>query len=198
LVSRVVTDGLYFENTDELPFGVQEWYPAQMGTANRFLSIDGQSRERLVVVPAQFRATTTTTPTLGVLRRYTNLEFEVYHAPYTATDFSAPTIWDVIAVQADDGVTFRVQVEDDSYVVSRVVVLYREAGDNTWSKVELIYNPNTGWAEATVAGLGDTDIYYFAQAVDATGNVALAMDHGLAYTGVNTDHFVYLPLIVRE
>ena len=36
---------------------------------NRFLAIDGQSRERLVVVPGQFRASTDGTPTVGTQRQ---------------------------------------------------------------------------------------------------------------------------------
>ena len=195
LVSRVVTDQLSEAADAELPFPAQGWYPAQMGVVNRFLSIDGESPERLVVVPGQFQATTTAAPTIGVQRLYSALSFEVYHAPYTATDFVAPTIWDVRALQSDTGVSFRVRVEDDSWSVARVVVLYREGSSNTWSKIELPYNAGTGWAEGTVSGLG-SEVEYFSQAVDPTGNVALALDHGRAYSAVSQEQRVYLPLVV--
>jgi hypothetical protein len=193
-VSRVVTDQLAIATDAELSFPAQEWYPAQMGVVNRFLSIDGESQERLVVVPGQFRATTTTTPTVGVQRLYSALSYEVYHAPMTATDFVAPTIWDVQALQSDAGMIFRVRVEDDSWSVARVVVLYRESSSNTWAKVELPYSAGAEWAEATVSGLG-SEIEYFVQAVDPTGNVALALDHGHAYSTVGREERVYLPLI---
>ena len=197
LVSRVVTDQLSEAGDAELPFPAQEWYPAQMGVVNRFLSIDGESQERLVVVPGQFRATTPTTPTIGVQRLYSALSFEVYHAPFTATDHVAPTIWDVRALQSDTGMIFRVRVEDDSWSVARVVVLYREGSSNTWSKIELSYNAGTGWAEGAVSGLG-SEIEYFSQAVDPTGNVALAMDHGRAYSAVSREQRVYLPLVASR
>jgi hypothetical protein len=196
LISRVVTDHLYTAGDAELPFPVQAWYPAQMGTVNRFLSIDGISHERLVLVPGQFRATTDADETVGVHRRYTDLAFEVYHAPYEVTDFEPPTIWAVQAVESADGVQFRVDAEDDSGSMMRVVVLYRGQEVNTWSMLDLAYDANTGWAEGQVAGLGDS-VYYFAQAVDPAGNVVLALDHGQAFTGVLARP-VYLPTVLRN
>ena len=39
-------------------------------------------------------------------------------------------------------------------------------------------------------------IEYFAQAVDDTGNVAIALDHGMPFTHVTkADYGIYLPLI---
>jgi len=133
-----------------------------------------------------------------VERLYSQLSFEVYHAPYTATDYAAPTIWTVEAIDAGDGITLRVQVEDESGAISRVVVLYREENVTTWSKAELTYDPGTGWATGS-AGEPSGEFYYFAQAVDGTGNVTLAMDHGRAFTGVRREeHDVYLPLVLRN
>jgi hypothetical protein len=198
LISRVVTDQLHVASDAELPFPVEAWYPAQMGTVNRFLSIDGVSHERLVLVPGQFRATTDADHTVGVHRRYTDLVFEVYHAPYSETDFEPPTIWAVEAVESTGGVRFRVRAEDESGPVARVVVLYRGKEANTWSLLDLAYDPGTGWAEGEAAGLGDA-IYYFAQSVDAAGNVALALDHGQAFTGVLARHdLLYLPTVLRN
>jgi len=176
---------------------VEAWYPSHIGTANRFLTIDGIPHERLVVVPGQFRATTDADKTVGVHRRYTELAFEVYHAPYEATDFQPPTIWAVEAIEAAGDVRFRVRAEDDSGSVMRVVVLYRDPGVSTWSMLELSYDPGTGWAEGLVTGLGES-IQYLAQAVDSTGNVALALDHGQAFGSVAIDfEFVYLPAVLR-
>jgi hypothetical protein len=197
LISRVVTDHLYLPGDAELPFPVEAWYPAQIGTANRFLTIDGMSHERLVVVPGQFQATTGADKTVGVHRRYTELAFEVYHAPYEATDFQPPTIWAVEAIESAGDVEFRVRAEDDSGSVMRVVVLYRDPVVSTWSMLELSYDPGTGWADGLVTGLGDS-IHYFAQAVDPTGNVALALDHGQAFDSVPADlESVYLPAVLR-
>jgi hypothetical protein len=169
-------------------------YPTGPGTINRFLTIDGQTNEQLIVIPAQFRSTGGP-PTKGVERVYTNLQFEVYHAPNTDADFVAPSIWQVRAVRAGNGIRFEVLATDDSGQVTRVVVLYRAVGTNAWSNVEPTYDPATQTALATVAGLG-TNIEYFAQAVDPSGNVALALDHGNAFTEV-TFNILYLPLIRR-
>jgi hypothetical protein len=198
LVSRVVTDQLYLDSDAELPFPVEEWYPAQIGTVNRFLTIDGTSHERLVIVPGQFRATTDADQTVGVHRRYSALAFTVYHAPYGETDFQTPTIWSVEATRAAGDVQFRVHAEDDSGTVMRVVILYRSHNANTWSMLELPYDAGTGWAEGSAPGLGDS-IYYFAQAVDSSGNVALALDHGQAFSlGTGDLESVYLPAVLRD
>ncbi len=61
---------------------------------------DGQSRDQLVVVPAQFRATSSAKPTVGTQRLYSDLQFEIYHAPLTATDFIAPSVWQVEAISS--------------------------------------------------------------------------------------------------
>jgi uncharacterized repeat protein (TIGR01451 family) len=179
-VSRVVTEELYYEVEPAYPMGV--WYPAHLGTVNRFLAIDGQSRERLVVVPGQFWATSDVTPTVGVERLYSDLAFEVYHAPITATDFIAPSIWQAEAISTSLFLRFRVRVEDDSGSVVRTVVLYREEGDPYWSKAELAYDAAAGLAEGFVPPV-DSPIYYFVQAVDPTGNVALVLDHESPWKG---------------
>jgi hypothetical protein len=112
LISRIVTEAT--TSNVEPPYPTQQWYPPQVGTLNRFLAIDGQSRERLVVVPGQFKATNTTTPTVGIQRLYSSLDFEIYHAPFTATDFIAPSIWQVEAISNSVMLQFRVQEDDNS------------------------------------------------------------------------------------
>ena len=45
----------------------------------------------------------------------------------------------------------------------------------------------------------EDSIYYFLQAVDATGNVALALDHGNPFQRVTEPHWdIYLPIISRN
>jgi hypothetical protein len=194
-ISRVVTDALYVP--DEPVYPTAQWYPLQMGTINRFLAIDGQSRERLVVVPGQFQATGITAPTKGVQRLYSSLDYEVYHAPFTATDFIAPNIWRVEAIRNSVLLKFRVQVSDDSGVIQRTVVLYRTLSSGVWQKAELAYNAATGWAEGNVPPVIGP-IEYFAQAVDGTGNVALALDHGNPFTGSRAGLMLYLPVVLKK
>ncbi len=188
VIARVVTDVL---STSESLYPTSAWYPVIPGTLNRFLSIEGISYERLVVVPAQFQATGVTTPTTGTLRLYSALQFDIYHAPFTATDFIAPSIWQVEAISTSVYLRFRVQVEDDSGEIGRVIALYRRLTGNTWNKVELVYNPLTGWAEGDAAVV-EEPIEYLVQAVDPTGNVAVALDRGRPFRNVKD---VYLPPI---
>ena len=197
VISRVITDDVYAKT--EPAYEVNSWYPTQLGTINRFLGIDGKSRERLVVTPGQFKPTLPGGNKQGTQRLYNSLEFEVYHAPYGDADFTPPTIWQVEAVTSTDTITFRVMVEDDSGDVERVVVLYRAATSNTWSKVEPVYDQASGYAEGSVPQVNGA-FYYFVQAVDPSGNVAVALSHGNPYrkmqpfSGGTT---LYLPLIQK-
>jgi hypothetical protein len=198
-VSRIVTDQLYAQTEPVYP--TQQWYPVQPGTVNRFLAIDGQSRERLVVVPAQFQATPgagASGRTTGTLRLYDDLTYDVYHAPFTATDFIAPSIWQVEAISTTSYLQFRVQVADDRWEIRRTVVLYRTLDSGEWSVAELDHDPVSGWAEGKV-GPVEGPIAYFAQAVDRMGNVALALDHGNPFTEVEAGVLsIYLPLIYKD
>jgi hypothetical protein len=80
----------------------------------------------------------------------------------------------------------------------RTVVLYRLRTSASWSKVELVYNPATGWAEGSVGGLNGA-IEYIVQAVDQSGNVALALDHGNPFQAlVVNQRRTFLPLVRRQ
>ena len=57
------------------------------------------------------------------------------YAPLTATDYVAPSIWQVEAISGEKKLEFEVWVKDDSGEVERVVVLYREEGEGSWSRV---------------------------------------------------------------
>ena len=123
---------------------------------------------------------------------------EIYRAPISATDYIAPKIWQVLANSSFTGtLKFQMQVEDDSGSVERAVVLYREEGDYVWCKVELPCDAATGWAEGS-GGQASAPIYYFAQAVDPTGNVALALDHGKPFQRMENVAPIYLPLILKN
>jgi hypothetical protein len=54
--------------------------------------------------------------------------------------------------------------------------LYRPLDSTTWSKLELVYDPLTAWASAVLPD-GPGQYEFFVQAVDAAGNVAIALDH---------------------
>ncbi|MFQ5575438.1 MAG: hypothetical protein ACE5G8_00465, partial [Anaerolineae bacterium] len=199
VVSRVLTDDVY--SKPEPIYPGQSWYPSQFAAVNRFLGVDGQSRERLVLVPGQFRPTSqANNRTTGVQRLYTGLKFEVYHAPFSAqtNDFTPPSIWQIEAIRGKAALTFRALVEDDAGQVTRVVALYRSAGQTSWTPLELAQDSAAGYFTADIPPLPG-QVYYFVQAVDATGNVALALDHGNAFTKITEQQSkVYLPLIVKQ
>jgi len=94
-------------------------------------------------------------------------------------------------------VTLNVGVNDDA-AVERVIMLYRPLTITQWTKVELTYDPMSGYASATLNGLTGP-LEYFAQAVDSTGNVALALEHGnpFYFDPASTQTLLYLPLVRR-
>ncbi|MFQ5576137.1 MAG: hypothetical protein ACE5G8_04015, partial [Anaerolineae bacterium] len=197
-VSRVLTDDVY--SKPEPVYFDRGWYPSQLAAINRFLTADGQSRERLVVVPGQFRANSNGQGRTGTQRLYTNLQFEVYHAPFTVTDFTPPGIWQVEVISGTGGITFRALVDDDEDVpagLKRVVALYHEAGKYSWRLEELHYNASSGYFEGTT-GPTSEPIRYFFQAVDSAGNVALALEHGAPFDKVKVLNSVYLPLVIKN
>ena len=148
-----------------------------------------------MVVPGQFRASTTDTHTVGAERLYQALQFDVYYAPFDNADFVAPSIWQATSASGGGGSTFDALVTDDSGGVTRVVALYRLLNSPQWTKVELNYDAATHHATGVVANLNGA-YEYLLQAVDGAGNVALALDHGLPFQG-QTQAFVYLPLVRR-
>jgi hypothetical protein len=180
-VSQVLTDELYVQN--EPIFDSDYWYPVGVGTINRFLSLNGQSEEQLVVIPGQFRNAPSLRVELGgsgTERLYTNLQFEIFHAPVDNSDFEPPRIWHVAARHNGSQAEFAVAVEDDIGAAPRVVLLYRELPAMTWQKAELIYNPLLQVATGAVPTTAEA-MEYFVQAVDSNGNVAVALDHGNAW-----------------
>jgi hypothetical protein len=74
-----------------------------------------------------------------------------------------------------------------------VVVLYRALTSNTWSKAELSYDAGSGTATGSVAGVAGA-AEFIVQAVDNTGNVAYALDHGAPFQAI---YPVFLPLVRR-
>jgi hypothetical protein len=184
-------------------FPYPQWYPAVPASINRRLGLDGLEHQSLVLIPGQFKATSSTTTTLGTERLYASLQEEVYTAPFSDTDFIAPYIAQVSAITTTSqpqfamGTAFDVQVSDNSGSVQRVVVLYAKAGDTSWSRLDLAWNPATGHATGTLPGV-TVPISYFVQAVDPSGNVAVATDEGNPYTtgGVGASTPFVTPAII--
>ena len=78
--------------------------------------------------------------------------------------------------------------------VRRLVVLYRAPGAPTWMRKELVYNAAADRWIGVVNASGT--IEYFAQAVDAAGNVATALDYGNPFRATAA-RVTYLPVVAR-
>ncbi|MBP7691021.1 MAG: hypothetical protein KA764_03850, partial [Anaerolineales bacterium] len=193
LIAQTITDATSYHPTEPEFTDRGELYPATVAIVNRFLGIDGVGHERLVVVPGQFRAGGAVT---GTERLYTHLDFDIYYAPFEAQDFVAPSLWAVTAtLESDARVTFQVLVTDDRGSVARVVVLYRPLSSGTWTKLDLPYDAASRTAALNTA-LPLEPVEFVVQAVDATGNVALGLDHGQAFVAPTAAPVkIYLPLI---
>ena len=94
-----------------------------------------------------------------------DLDLLVYTAPVGVTDFVAPNIWSVEATKTPPTIEFSVQLEDDDGGIQRTLVLYRDMAVNSWSAVDLTYDPQTGYATGSIADIPGS-VEYFVQAVD--------------------------------
>jgi len=131
------------------------------------------------------------------------LDVDVFYASDTDNDVLPPSVRAVTSTfDALTGVlTFHVQATDlvaasplQPGIVARVVVLYRPVQSTSWVKKELAWNGVAG--EWTASTLISGPIEYFAQVVDGSGNVTVALDYGRPWqTGWTQRRF--LPLLVR-
>ncbi|MBK8433197.1 MAG: hypothetical protein IPL28_18735 [Chloroflexi bacterium] len=172
VITEIITEQLYL--TVENNFPITQWYPVSTQSVNRFLAVDAEFNQRLVVVPGQFLADADTSPTLGTQRLYDTLELEVYSAPHANSDFVPPTLGEVTAELVGTGnsqIRYVVEATDTSGI-QRVIVLYRTEGGNEWLKLELPYNSGTSQATLTVEAPYSQIVEYFIQVVDGAGNVA--------------------------
>jgi hypothetical protein len=184
LISRVITDDA--TTGAEPGFPNTTWFPAFPAAINRIpvLTSDPDRRlelaERLVVVPGQFLSSNTGLPTVGTQRLYQQVQLELYYAPEDETDFISPNIWTVEFIpETEDSYALRAKVVDNNVEIQRVVGLYRKVGGGRkeWTRVEMGYDPITGWAAGAIPTT-DGLYEYFVQAVDAAGNTAVALDRG--------------------
>ena len=184
LVTRVVTDQAH--TRQEPGFGFKEWTPSTWDLINSVRTPDGW-QQRLVVIPAQYRATT---DRVGVERLFEAVTYTVYYS--TTKDTIPPSIWMVRQLAGTERVTVEVEVTDFSGV-TRAVATYT-TGDGLWQTVDLVQSvdPNV-WTGFLPAEAG---LEYFVQAVDGGGNVAVNDNKGW-YFGL-PPYQVYFPLVARN
>jgi hypothetical protein len=169
---------------DEPSFQATAWFPAKMWTVNRF-----GDRARLVVVPAQFRGNQGG----GLLRRFTELRFQVYYASQGVTDFVPPTVWRVESETVDNRTSLAVHAEDESGI-ERVVIAYTHDGSH-WQTVDLDYAAVRDQWETEFTDLSGAFIY-FVQVLDSAGNVTVTSNKGAYFAPDGST--IYLPVVQRN
>ncbi|NUM48525.1 MAG: PKD domain-containing protein, partial [Anaerolineales bacterium] len=175
VISKIVSDTLSDKNYFEPPFIPKSWYPDMMHVLNR-LHLGELISEKLVLIPAQYKATTEIT---GTERIYTSLDYEINHVPPGNTnDFAAPLIYRVEIMPTPNGIHFDILVKDDR-VVEKVIVTYDE-GFGMWQHIALSLNSDGHWVGNLAANLQQAIV----QAVDTSGNVATSHNKGDFYIPV--------------
>jgi len=184
VVTRVITDQA--QTREEPGFGFKEWTPSTWDLINSVRTPEGW-QQQLVVIPAQYRATT---DWLGVERRFDVMTYTVYYS--TTKDTIPPSIWVVSQLEGTETITVEVEVTDFSGV-TRVAVAYT-TGDGLWQTIDLAQsaNPNA-WVGSLPSRAG---LEYFVQAVDGGGNVAINDNKGW-YFGL-PPYRTYFPLITKN
>jgi hypothetical protein len=188
VVTRVITDTTHLPLWQVEPayFYPGTWQPSGWAFVNRVWTPE-EVKQRLVVIPAQYRSATAER---GTERLFRSMTFTIYYSP--ETDMIPPSIWRVTALRHATANQVSVDVTDRSDVL-RAGVTYT-MGDGIWVTVDL--------ARSTVApnlwtGLipDSPTLEWFVQAVDTAGNVAVADNRG-AYFGQG-DRPVWLPLVLQ-
>ena len=126
VVTRVITDDASIPRRETEPaYDIAEWRPPVWDTINTVRTPDGID-QRLVVIPAQYRATS---GFLGSERLFTVMTYTLYYSD--TRDTLPPRIWSVRDLYyCEPKLSIQVQVTDFSGVAG-VVVAYT-TGDGIW------------------------------------------------------------------
>jgi len=160
VIARLVTDTA--TGLTEPPYAFPEWVPAAWDLVNSIQQPEG-AQQRLVILPAQYSALSSST---GTMRVFEAMTYTVYYS--TTEDVYPPSFWLVEDETIDSSQHITVEVTDWSGVL-RVAVGYTW-GDGRWEVADLartVDNPDvwTGSIPYTET------LSYFVQAVDGAGNV---------------------------
>ncbi|MDW3213051.1 MAG: choice-of-anchor Q domain-containing protein [Ilumatobacteraceae bacterium] len=144
-------------------------FPAEMSTVRRY-QLGRERHEQILVAAGQYRASDDE-PDSGTQRLHTRVVAEVYYSP--SNDFTPPAIATSSGRFDDDAIRFDIEVDTTA---ERVYVLYRAAGANIWSGVDLVDLGDGTWTGVGPFEPTDTEtrVEYIVQAVDDAGNVAMS------------------------
>jgi hypothetical protein len=150
-------------------------FPTALQNISTFFAPAGL-RQRLVLIPGRYFSLE---GGAGVQRLFTSVDAQVYYSD--SDDFIPPNLSRVDAVVTGPVVSFLVNATDNSpATVKRVLVVFREVrteASSDWRSVELVQTPGTNrWTGG--ARITSSEVEYFVQAVDSSGNVAVASNKG--------------------
>jgi len=177
-------------NEPELPFG-DVAFPSKLQTV-RTIDTPGGRTQQLVLVTGQFfsrQCSTNSDPQVGAQRLFGHVAGRVFRS--TSTDYIPPAFQLINATQVGANAAFSVDVTDQTPTgagqVKEVVVGVRSGTQSAWTFVNLAQSASnpTRWTGGVPVS-GTNQFEYFAQAVDASGNVAVSTNKGFYFVGTPT------------
>jgi hypothetical protein len=198
-------------STAHLSYNTNVFYPTQTWASNYYDTISG-GNTRLITFPAQFQSSAPSAID-GTLRKFDQLDLQLYYLPANWTNASspaatkaaavsgAPVILGASGVENGNAITFSVNAAaEGSAGVQAVWVLYTgKAGSSyhgTWAPLDLTQSTNdpTRW-EGTLTlqpGANAQDLLFMVQAVGGAGLTTLATNLG-AYYSITPENATQLP-----
>ncbi|HIC89664.1 MAG TPA: hypothetical protein EYP04_09730 [Anaerolineae bacterium] len=152
----------------EPPFTSTTWYPAQLGHINSLETASGL-RQTLVMLAGQYRSAG------QVERVYSEMTFDIFSS--TSDDRTPPEIMRVLR----NWTSVSVEVQDPSGVL--LVVMTYTDNQGGWASFELAPVPGSDWWRGMIPAAGA--IEFIVQAVDGSGNVAIADNDGRYFSRPN-------------
>jgi len=187
MIARLITDTAV--GRVEPPYAFEEWVPAAWDLVNSVQTPEGL-RQRLVILPAQYSASSAVT---GTMRVFDTMTYTVYYSD--TEDRMPPSFWLVEDATVGNSQHITVEVTDQSDI-KRVAAGYTW-GDGRWDVVDMARstaNPNI-WSGAVPY---TETLAYFVQAVDGAGNVEVETNKAWYFTCHQDERYdTYLPLVLR-
>jgi hypothetical protein len=198
-------------STAHLSYKTDVFYPTQTWASNYYAALAG-GNTRLIVFPAQFKSSAPTAID-GTLRKFNQLDLELYYLPDNWADAGSPAATKAAAVSAapvilgasgvenGNAINFSINAATDgSAGVQAVWILYTgkpgSAYHGTWTPLDLVQNTEdpTLW-EGTLtlqSGANAEDIVFMVQTVGGAGLTTLGTNLG-AYYSVADENAPQLP-----
>jgi hypothetical protein len=157
-------------------------FPSVLQSIARVSDIGGE-RDRLVLIPGQFRGDPDAPEGRGIQRLFPQIDARVFYAPAGNDDVTPPRISSTTSAIENGVTTISVDVPDDD--VARVLVMFVESNapdPKTWRSLELSSSGGHHWTGTANVAEGAFAVDYFVQVLDTGGNVSVAAGKGSNFT----------------